>query len=131
MKITQSIREIFGTAHILNVAPKKPKDSYDAGSEISEAPSNLSNAFEEEAVTDDKTSGNIFICPLCGQDFSHIGSFSKHNEREHDKKIVQLDMFSYAAGKTQSEDQNSTRMNKKRESQRLNPRTACLKSNSP
>ena len=106
MKITQSIREIFGTAHILNVAPKKPKDSYDAGSEISEAPSNLSNAFEE-AVTDDNISGNIFICPLCGQDFSHITTFSKHNEREHDNKIVQLDMFSYAAGKTQSEDQDS------------------------
>ena len=98
MKITRSIREIFGTSHILDAACKKPKDSYDAGSEISEAPSNLSNAFEE-AVTDDNMSGNIFICPLCGQDFSHIGTFSKHNEREHGNKIVQLEMFGYEAGK--------------------------------
>ena len=104
VKITRSIREIFGTAHILNAAPKKPRDSYDSGSEISEAPSNLSNAFEE-AVTDDNTSGNIFICPLCGQDFSHIRTFSNHNKREHNSKIVQLDMFSYEAGKTQSGNQ--------------------------
>ena len=104
VEISQSIREIFGTAHILDVAPQ---NSCEGESEISDSQSsNLSNTFEE-AVTDDNRSGKIFICPLCGQDFSHIGSFSKHNEREHNDKIEQLEMFSYVAAKTGCEDQDS------------------------
>ena len=104
VEISQSIREIFGTAHILDVAPQ---NSCEGESEISDSQSsNLSNTFEE-AVTDENRSGKIFICPLCGQDFSHIGSFSKHNEREHNDKIEQLEMFSYVAAKTGCEDQDS------------------------
>ena len=74
VEISRSIREIFGTAHILD------HNSEDQAS-----------ARSEEV--------NIFICPLCGQDFSFIESFSEHNKREHNKKIVQLEMFSYNAGK--------------------------------
>ena len=94
VEISQSIREVFGTSHILDVAPRS---SCDGGSEISDSQSsNMSNAFEE-TVTNDNMSVKIFICPLCGQDFSHIGSFSKHSEREHDNKIEQMEMFSYVA----------------------------------
>ena len=96
VEISQSIREVFGTSHILDVAPR---NSCDGGSEMSDSQSsNMSNTFEE-TFTDDNMSVKIFICPLCGQDFSHIGSFSKHNEREHDNKIEQLEMFSYVAAK--------------------------------
>ena len=106
VEISQSIREIFGTAHILDVASENSSET-EGESEISDSQSsNLSNTFEE-AVTDDNRSGKIFICPLCGQDFSHIGSFSKHNEREHNDKIEQLEMFSYVAAKTGCEDQDS------------------------
>ena len=95
VEITQSIRAMFGTAHILDVGPE---NSYDGESKISEAKSNT------EDITDDNASFNIFICPLCGQDFSHIGSFSNHNKREHKNKVVRLEVFSYATGKQLSED---------------------------
>ena len=85
VEITQSIRAIFGTAHILDVAPENGSE---VEPEMSDAQSNTRNAFED-AVTDENVGLNIFICPLCGQDFSHIGTFSKHNEREHGNKIVQ------------------------------------------
>ena len=87
MEISQSIREIFGTAHFLDLVSENSKDQ-------------VRNAHEE-AVTED-TTVNVFICPLCGQDFSIMGSFSEHNKREHSNKIVQLEMFSYSAGKTQN-----------------------------
>ena len=105
VEITQSIRAIFGTSHILDVSPE---NSYEGESEITEAQSTKKSAFEDP-VTDDNMSVNIFICSLCGQDFNHVGSFSNHNKREHDNKIVQLEMFSYLAGKTSI-------MNKKRKS---------------
>ena len=101
-EITQSIRAIFGTAHILDEAPENGSE---VEPEMSDAQSNTGNTFEE-AVNDENVGVNIFICPLCGQDFSHVGSFSDHNKREHKNKIVQLEMFSYAAGKTYFEDQN-------------------------
>ena len=104
VEIAQSIREIFGTAHILDLAPE---NSCDDESEISDSQSNVSNAFEAPVPEDDYMNGNIFICPLCGQDFSHIRSFSMHNKREHNSKILQLEIFSYEAGKTQCEDQKS------------------------
>ena len=90
IEITQSIRAIFGTAHILDASSE---NSYEGEFESSEAPSNTRSAF------DDNTSVNIFICPLCGQDFSHMGSFLNHNKREHESKIVKLEMFSYEVGK--------------------------------
>ena len=96
VEITQSIRAIFGTAHILDGSQA---NSNEGESEISDT----TRSTFEDAVSDDNTV-NIFICPLCGQDFSHMGSFSDHNKREHNSKIVQLEMFSYEAGKAKCED---------------------------
>ena len=87
VEISRSIREIFGTAHILDLV-----------SENCAEPEDQETTRSEEVATGD-TAVNIFICPLCGQDFSFIESFSEHNKREHNKKIVQLEMFSYNAGK--------------------------------
>ena len=97
VEITQSIRAIFGTAHILDGSQA---NSNEGESDISDT----TRSTFEDAVSDDNTSLNIFICPLCGQDFSHMGSFSDHNKREHNSKIVQLEMFSYEADKGKCED---------------------------
>ena len=97
VEISQSIRAIFGTAHILDGSQA---NSNEGESDISDT----TRSTFEDAVSDDNTSLNIFICPLCGQDFSHMGSFSDRNKREHNSKIVQLEMFSYEAGKAKCED---------------------------
>ena len=83
MEISKSIREVFGTAHILDLVSSEPANSEDHV--------NTSSTHEGDS------SVNIFICPMCGQDFNIIGSFSEHNKREHNSKIVQLEMFSYKA----------------------------------
>ena len=91
VEISRSIREIFGTAHVLDPVSEN----------CAEPDKDQATTRSEEVATGD-TAVNIFICPLCGQDFSFIESFSEHNKREHNKKIVQLEMFSYNAGKTQN-----------------------------
>ena len=95
-EISKSIRAIFGTAHVLDVALENPAEGE-------------ADTLEEQ-LSSRVTNGeglNVFICPLCGKDFRAIELFSKHNEREHNDKIEQLEMFSYVAAKMQCEDQDS------------------------
>ena len=101
-EITQSIREIFGTAHILDVLPE---NSSEVEPDNSDDELSTRNA-PEEVVTEDKRV-DIFICPLCGKDFGVIGTFSEHNKREHNNRIGRLEMFSYDAGKTRPEAQHA------------------------
>ena len=100
MEISQSIQEVFGTAHILDLVISEPASS--------EEQVNTSSICERNKSVD------IFICPMCGQDFNIIGAFSEHNKREHNGKIVQLEMFNYNAGKAQlrPDAKEVSRMNK-------------------
>ena len=103
MEISRSIREIFGTAHILDMLPE---DSSEVQPDNSEDGLSIARNVDEEEVTEDK-SVDIFICPLCGKDFGVIGTFTEHNEKEHNNGIVQLEMFRYNAGKTRPEVQHT------------------------
>ena len=86
-------------AHVLHVAPE---NSSEGKPDVPEDHLSRRNT-PDQAFTE---SVKIFICPMCGQDFSVIRSFSEHNGREHGSRIVQLEMFSCPVCKTRGKAQH-------------------------
>ena len=95
-EITESIRAIYGTSHDLDQHVGGSR--WDEEQDNSRALSSTGNSQREELCTDEDARANIFICPLCGEDFSLFKLFSKHNINEHENKILELEKFKYIIG---------------------------------
>ena len=95
-EITESIRAIYGTSHVLD--EQGGGSSWDEEQDNSRSLSSTGTSQGEELCTDEDARANIFICPLCGEDFNLFKLFSKHNINEHENKILELEKFKYIIG---------------------------------
>ena len=95
LDITESIRAMYGTNHVLEEQVEGTSSSWEEKLDNSRSLSSSGSSRGEEVFTDEDTGANIFICPLCGEDFGLFELFSKHNTREHEGKIVELEQFKY------------------------------------
>ena len=95
LEITESIRAMYGTSHVLEEQAEGTSSSWEEKQDNSRSLSSSGSSRGEEVFTDEDTGANIFICPLCGEDFGLFELFSKHNTREHEGKIVELEEFKY------------------------------------
>ena len=100
VEIKESIRAMYGTSHVLEeqVELEGTSSSWEEKQDNSRSLSSSGSSRGEEVFTDEDAGANIFICPLCGEDFGLFELFSKHNTSEHEGKIVHLEEFKYTIG---------------------------------
>ena len=121
VEIKESIRAMYGTSHVLDEQDRGTSSSWgeeqvgDTSHVLEEQVEGTSSSWGEkednlrslsssgssrgeEVFTDEETGANIFICPLCGEDFGLFELFSEHNTRNHKGKIVHLEEFKYTIG---------------------------------
>ena len=98
VEIKESIRAMYGTRHVLEEQDRSTSSSWGEEQDNSRSLSSSGSSRGEEVFTDEDAGANIFICPVCGEDFGLFELFSKHNTGEHEGKIVHLEEFKYTIG---------------------------------
>ena len=98
LEIKESIRAMYGTSHVLEEQDGGTSSSWGEEQDNSRSLSSSGSSRGEEVFTDEDAGANIFICPLCGEDFGLFELFSEHNTRNHKGKIVHLEEFKYTIG---------------------------------
>ena len=88
---------VGGTSHVPEEQVEGTSSSWEE-QDNSRSLSSSGSSRGEEVFTDEDAGANIFICPVCGEDFGLFELFSKHNTGEHEGKIVHLEEFKYTIG---------------------------------